>query len=696
MKRIALFAGTTEGRRIAEYAAASGIHMDVYCATEYGTSLMPASEYLHPFSGRRDASMIREALRSRETGLCVDATHPYARVITQTLRDVCDREGIRCLRVTRGSCADEYRDAEIFEDAGKAAEYLAGREGKILLTIGSKDLAAFSTPESLRSRCMVRVLPTSSVLQSCEKMGFAASQIAAMQGPFSEEFNELLLRETGAAFLVTKDSGTEGGCPEKIRAASRLGVRVILIGRPGEPDPGIGLSEAMRQIGEYAEQEGTVPADGGSRPGGQAVRKVYLIGMGPGDPAYLTMEARKAIRDADALLGSGRMLQAAGRLYDEEWPKDRRPAMYASSYAEEVLRIWRGHPEIRNAAILYSGDISCYSGARRMEELISGEADPVKVPGISSVSLFLMRCGCAAEDTELLSLHGRETDLIPYIRRSRKLLVLLGREDSLRQAARALEEWELGSVRITVGEKLTYPDERMRTGYARDFISVRTSPLALALFENPAPEEPFGGFGLEDTRFARGRVPMTKREVRMLCLSEMSLREDSVVWDVGAGTGSVSVEAALRCSAGKVYAVERDPEAVALIMENRRKFRCSNLHIINGEAPEALSELPKPDAVFVGGSGGSLRRITEVVFSANRDAVLVIAAVTDETAAEITVLRREFEENGLSCKMTELMAVRHERVGAVHLRRAGNPVLVARFGRSADEQPGTVSYYKGK
>ena len=94
----------------------------------------------------------------------------------------------------------------------------------------------------------------------------------------------------------------------------------------------------MRQIGEYAEQEGTVPADGGSRPGGQAVRKVYLIGMGPGDPAYLTMEARKAIRDADALLGSGRMLQAAGRLYDEEWPKDRRPAMYASSYAEETLR----------------------------------------------------------------------------------------------------------------------------------------------------------------------------------------------------------------------------------------------------------------------------------------------------------------------------------------------------------------------
>ena len=104
MKRIALFAGTTEGRRIAEYAAASGIHMDVYCATEYGTSLMPASEYLHPFSGRRDASMIREALRSRETGLCVDATHPYARVITQTLRDVCEGEGIRCLRVIRESC----------------------------------------------------------------------------------------------------------------------------------------------------------------------------------------------------------------------------------------------------------------------------------------------------------------------------------------------------------------------------------------------------------------------------------------------------------------------------------------------------------------------------------------------------------------------------------------------------------------
>ena len=90
MKRIALFAGTTEGRRIAEYAAASGIHMDVYCATEYGTSLMPASEYLHPFTGRLDASMIREALRSRETGLCVDATHPYASEVSANIRKAAD------------------------------------------------------------------------------------------------------------------------------------------------------------------------------------------------------------------------------------------------------------------------------------------------------------------------------------------------------------------------------------------------------------------------------------------------------------------------------------------------------------------------------------------------------------------------------------------------------------------------------
>lgn len=164
---------------------------------------------------------------------------------------------------------------------------------------------------------------------------------------------------------------------------------------------------------------------------------------------------------------------------------------------------------------------------------------------------------------------------------------------------------------------------------------------------------------------------MTKEEVRALALSKLRLEEDHVVWDVGAGTGSVSVECALACPAGQVFAVEKKPEALALLAENKARFRVSNLTVVGGTAPEAFWELPAPDRVFLGGTSGELGEILAVIFEKNPAARVVCTAVTLETVAEAA---RHFAY--LEADMVQVSATRTRKAGRYHLMDAQNPVWI--------------------
>ena len=165
---------------------------------------------------------------------------------------------------------------------------------------------------------------------------------------------------------------------------------------------------------------------------------------------------------------------------------------------------------------------------------------------------------------------------------------------------------------------------------------------------------------------------MTKEEVRTLALSKLRVEEDHVVWDVGAGTGSVSVECALACPAGQVFAVEKKQEALALLEENKARFHASNLHVVAGTAPEALQDLPAPDRVFLGGTSGELEEILNVIFRKNPAARVVCTAVTLETVAEAARLFAPLE----GADMVQVSATRTRSAGRYHLMDAQNPVWI--------------------
>jgi len=185
--------------------------------------------------------------------------------------------------------------------------------------------------------------------------------------------------------------------------------------------------------------------------------------------------------------------------------------------------------------------------------------------------------------------------------------------------------------------------------------------------------------GIKDENFIRGRVPMTKEEIRILSVVKLQLDEDSIVFDIGAGTGAVSIEMAVQCKNGIVYAIEKNPEAIALIRANREKFKQPNLKIKEGIAPECLAELPSPTHVFVGGSGGRLLDIIRAVREKNSRARLVLNAVTLETMAQLREIQEQFPEYS-DMEIIQAGIARSKALGDYHLMCAENPVYIVSFG----------------
>ncbi len=671
---IVIFGGTTEGRQITEaFAGSRDLQMSVCVASEYGAGLLPAAQNVRAHVGRMTAPEMEEFLAQRAPLLCVDATHPYAEIVTENIKEACSCANIPYLRVLRGKTEDAGDDIVYAADAKEAAEILESRAGageRILVTTGSRDLQMYTTITNYAERLYVRVLPSVEVLHKCSELGFSGAHVIAMQGPFGEQMNLALLEQTGADWLVTKESGEEGGYPEKISAAKKRGCKVLAIGRPAERDANaLTAPEAIGRIETLC---------------GVSVQKdIFVIGIGPGSTELLTRQAVEALRESTLILGASRMLDAAAEvLHDPEKKKKH----YVSCYKKDkIMEYIREHPEHRKIATVWSGDIGVWSGAvgfrsllREAEHELQAKVHPVS--GISSTLYLCNLLGIPADEVCFVSSHGMARDLTGRIREYRYVCAILGKAENVPDTAKKLCEAGLEEIRITVGERLSYPEERIYSGTAEEFKDRETAVLAAALFENPGGRA-FGtgralGFGVEDADILRApKVPMTKKSIRILALSQLQLREDSVLYDIGAGTGSVSIEAALAMTHGEVFAFERKPEAVHILRENRRRFGLGNLSITEGEAPECLrGEMPAPTHVFIGGSGGKLEEIIRTVREKNPRVRIVITAVSLETIAQISDLD---EVRGGEAQILQCTCANAEKIGGYHLMKSENPVYIA-------------------
>ena len=670
MKSVIIFAGTMEGRMLSEYLSKRRIRVTSCVATEYGETLLPENEYLKVHTGRMDQEQMEALIRQEGACFVVDATHPYAVLVSQNVSRACRAAGAEYLRLIRESERIGPEQAVQVSSVEEAAAYLAGTKGNILATTGSKELAKYTVIPDYEKRVFARVLSTKEVAAACEKLGFRGKNLICMQGPFSEELNTAMLRQFDCSYLVTKETGKAGGFEEKIRAASKAGAKVVLVGRPPEQE-GYSYEEVMRILDERFPKYGeAVPedTDKGAVFAGLECRKkqiVTLIGIGMGTPSGMTVEAAEAVAGADLLIGAGRMLEAAGNtgkpLYKEYDP-------------HRIAEYIRTHPEYVRPAVLLSGDIGFYSGAKKLYDALEGPGCEVRtICGISSVVYLCGKLHLAWEDVCLKSAHGRKANLVGAVRSHEKTFTILSGADSVGKLCRDLQEYGLAHVRVFVGERLGYPEEKITSGTPHELAEGTYDGLCAALIENP---EYFGGVWscVEDEEFLRGSAPMTKSGIRSLSVARLCLTRDSVVYDVGAGTGSVSVEMAMQAADGMIYAIERKEEACSLIEKNKRRFGTPNIEVVQGLAPEAMKDLPAPTHAFIGGSAGNLKEIMECLLQKNPRIRMVINTVTLETIGEVTDCLK-----ALPVTEEEIMSVsiaKAKGLGRYHLMMGQNPVYI--------------------
>lgn len=389
--------------------------------------------------------------------------------------------------------------------------------------------------------------------------------------------------------------------------------------------------------------------------------KVSLIGIGCGTEAGMTLEARSALQEAQLLIGAKRMLSSLPKL----------SAKVESLYKPEEILACIQASEAENICILYSGDCGIFSGAKKMLSLLQDAGIPFTLyPGISSLQLLASRTGLPWQDWNICSAHGVSVDPLKEVMNGKPTFFLTSGSNGPAELCQVFVEAGLSDLKVTVGEDLGYPEEQLFSATAQEVAKKSFAPLNVMLV-SPAPTYPVRTPGIPDEEFIRDKVPMTKQEVRAAILSKLAITPEDLCWDVGSGTGSVSVELALHGKA--CYGVEVDETAYALSLQNREKFCAWNLHLSLGSAPEALEALPAPDAVFVGGSKGNLPDILKLVQEKNEQARICVSAIALETLQQGSDTLAEL---GYEVTITQIAVSRTKEAGSLHLLMAQNPIFL--------------------
>lgn len=412
--------------------------------------------------------------------------------------------------------------------------------------------------------------------------------------------------------------------------------------------------------------------------------KIHVIGVGAEGWASLTPPAREIISHADLVIGSERLLKLL--------PKNA-PERLVISSGLDVLEHIEAAIGRRRIVVLASGDPGFFGIAKLLAGRLGKERVEI-VPNVSSVQLAFARIKESWEDAAFISVHGRTLKgLAAVVGRSPKVAILTDDTNTPAAVARALLANGVEGYRAYLCENLGRPDERVQDIDLKDLAHVTASSLSVlvllrendskagAAMEGEGAEQCQGcgvwPLGIPDEEFYQRRPyrgQITKVEVRVVSLAKLGLAEGSVVWDVGSGSGSVAIEAAMIARRGQVYAIERNAENVEFIQRNLAKFGVNNVTVIHGSAPDALTGLPAPDAVFVGGSGGQLPAIVDVIERRLRaGGQVVVNAATLETA---WIAMAAMRQKGFAVEATLMQVSRSKELSGLTHFEALDPVFI--------------------
>ena len=399
---------------------------------------------------------------------------------------------------------------------------------------------------------------------------------------------------------------------------------------------------------------------------------INLVGIGLGNPELLTKAACNAISKSDIVIGAKRIVDSirsdfVGKKFFLEYNTEKIADIINSNTGSEI-------------AVIFSGDISLFSGGSKLFERLKAFKN-CKIntfPGISSLSYICAKTNIDISKVKILSFHGKDELLYHNIDSNEYTFIITSKGEGAKEICRKLISFGFFDLDVTIGENLSYDDERITTAKPGDFLDMDISDLNCMIIYNPDSDKAIS-FGLHDEVFARDKVPITKSEVRAVILSKLNISSDSICYDIGAGSGSVSIEMAGLAYEGKVYAVEKNPVAVELIKKNIHNFNAENIELIFAKAPEGLEHILEADKIFIGGSGGELNTVMDIIFSSQKHPTVVISAITLETVAQISDILKKAKEYGYDTEVTAINVSKSKEVGPYNMMMAQNMVFIAKL-----------------
>lgn len=397
------------------------------------------------------------------------------------------------------------------------------------------------------------------------------------------------------------------------------------------------------------------------------MKKVKIVGIGMGSREFLTPYALKSLEDAQEVF----LTDTLGKRIEIEFKNTVEVTL--GEITDKII-----NSKHQNIAVPVSGDVNFFSLSKTLKAKLENceNIELEFVNGLSSMQYFAAKLQKNYDDIKLISAHGRKLNIVAAASYNKKLFALTGGENNVSLICKKLENAGLGDVEVHIGENLGLKTEKIYSGRAKDFTSTEISSLAVMFIENERYTDPNRMFC--DSDFERAKVPMTKEEIRWLSVNKLQIAPSDVVYDIGAGTGSVTLEMAKKANESTVYAVEQKQEAVELINKNIRNLGCYNIELMQAKAPEMMDSWEAPDKVFIGGSSGNLGDILMCIINkakvAEKPFKLVINTITIETLAEAeSVLKKlEFED----IEYFNISSAKSQKMGAYNLMIAANPVYI--------------------
>jgi precorrin-6Y C5,15-methyltransferase (decarboxylating) len=407
--------------------------------------------------------------------------------------------------------------------------------------------------------------------------------------------------------------------------------------------------------------------------------KITVIGLGICQPPLLNAKALSALGSCDCIMGSPRQLESIAHAQVVANQSRSQPASLCLPKLKHIAHEIKGFDHV---VILASGDPLLFGIGKYLQSEFGDQVTCIS--GVSSLQGACELTGLSLQDAQLVSLHGRPLNhLKRHLQPHRTLLILTDQNSHPQAIAKVLVAVNLGLSKIHVCERLGYEDQNQQQFIAQDlatnstpFASLHVTVVHTLGIGHVMPNFP----GIADAHFVTdgesGKGLLTKREVRLNILSLLQPAPQDIAWDIGAGCGGVAIEWALWNPQGQVYAIEHHDQRIACLEANKEAFGVSaNLSVIQDKAPDCLKELPFPDKVFIGGSGGELSRIMQLAWQRLKPGGrLATSAVTEPSKAALRQFSLHVEQQPTD--YLQVAISRHDTIAGQDLLRPALPVTL--------------------